>query len=179
MIRKWRTLKDEIVSRGKIFRYRSVQRASTTQDMSGDFDVLDFLGWVNIVAITPDHQVLHVRQYRQGVDEVTLEIPGGAIDPGEEPLVAAKRELKEETGYESSDWLKLGVVDPNPAFQSNHCHVYLAKQCHKVCEPSLDPLEELEVELIDKKQLPSLVSGGEVKHSLVLSAYFLARDYLF
>tara|TARA_R110000868_G_scaffold132381_9_gene343352 strand:- start:5857 stop:6396 length:540 start_codon:yes stop_codon:yes gene_type:complete len=179
MIRKWRTLKDDLVLRGKIFRYRSVSRSSTTQEMSGDFDVLDFLPWVNIVAITEDDQVLFVRQYRQGVDEVTLEIPGGAVDPGEDPLVAAKRELKEETGHEAREWQKLGVVDPNPAFQTNHCHVYLAKGCIKVCEPSLDPLEELEVETHARTKIASLVSEGEIKHSLVLSSFLLAREILF
>lgn len=131
MIKRWRTLKDEIAFKGRIFRYRQIVRESTTQEMRGDFDVLDFLDWVNIVAITTDNRVLLVKQYRQGVDDVTREIPGGAIHKGEDPRLAAIRELREETGYECKSIESLGLIQPNPAIQSNHCHIFFGT---RMCE---------------------------------------------
>lgn len=177
-IKKWRTLENKISFRGKIFRYREVERESTTQEMRGSFDVLDFLEWVNIIAITKDSKVLLVRQYRQGIDAVTTEIPGGAVDIGEEPFAAAQRELKEETGFESNNWQSLGAIEPNPAFQSNRCHVYLAKECVKVAEPQLDPLEELEVDSIALDEVKSMVKEGRIRHALVVAAFYMAGDEL-
>lgn len=178
MIKRWRTLEDKVAFLGRIFRYRQLRRESTTQEMVGDFDVLDFFDWVNIVAITEDHQVLLVRQYRQGIDDVTLEAPGGAVHPKEDPKLAAIRELREETGFEAKSWLSLGKVAPNPAIQSNTCHVFLAQGCYKVGEPELDPLEELEVVSVPSSELISLVEQGEIRHSLVMAAIFLAQKHL-
>lgn len=178
MIKRWRTLKDEIAFKGRIFRYRQLVRESTTQEMRGDFDVLDFLDWVNIIALTTDKKVLLVKQYRQGVDDITREIPGGAVHLGEDPKLAAIRELREETGHECKSIEALGIVQPNPAIQSNRCHVYLARDCVKVGEPELDPLEELEVESVAVEELMKLVEDGEIRHSLVLSALFLAGSKL-
>ncbi len=178
MIKRWRTISQNEPFYGRIFRYRQVRRCSTTQTMEGDFDVLDFSDWVNIVALTEDKRVLLVRQYRQGVDDVTLEIPGGAVHRAEDPLLAAQRELREETGHEAKTWLSLGTVQPNPAIQSNTCHIYLAQDCFKVGEPMLDPLEELEVESVPSKELRQLVNSGTIRHSLVMSAVLLAGEHL-
>ena len=153
MIKKWRTLKDEVAFRGRIFRYRQIERESTTQKMHGHFDVLDFLDWVNIVAITSDNELLFVRQYR----------------------LAAKRELREETGFVSNKWKKLGVIHPNPAIQSNRCSLYLATDCTLEGKPQLDPLEELEVVKIPKSSLIELIMNQEIQHSLTLSALFFAQ----
>lgn len=176
MIKKWRTLKDELVFKGKIFRYRQLERESTTQTMRGSFDVLEFLDWVNIVAITAKQEIILVKQYRQGVDAVTREIPGGAIHIGEDPLVAAKRELREETGHEAKAWHRLGVIQPNPAIQSNRCHIFLASECYEVGALELDPLEELEVEKISLDLMRELIVTGEIQHSLVLAAMLLAQE---
>lgn len=174
MIKRWRTLQDETVLKGRIFRYRQLVRESTTQDMRGDFDVLDFLDWVNIVALTEDNQVLFVRQYRQGIDDITLEVPGGAIHIGEDPKLAAIRELREETGHEAKSIEYVGVIQPNPAIQSNRCHIYLARDCIKVAEPELDPLEELEVSHFSLDDVREMIRDGEIQHSLVLNSLFLS-----
>lgn len=178
MIKRWRTLKDEVAFKGRIFRYRQLVRESTTQEMRGDFDVLDFLDWVNIVALTTDNKLLLVKQYRQGVDDITLEIPGGAVHMGEDPKLAAIRELREETGFEAKTIESLGVLQPNPAIQSNRCHIYLARDCVKVGEPELDPLEELEVEQRSISHVNEMIKNGEIQHSLVLSALFLSGLFL-
>ncbi|PIP91671.1 MAG: NTP pyrophosphohydrolase [Bdellovibrionales bacterium CG12_big_fil_rev_8_21_14_0_65_38_15] len=174
MIKKWRTTKDSIAFKGNIFRYRQLDRESTTNDLKGQFDVLDFLDWVNVVAVTSSNELILVKQYRHGIDNVTLEVPAGAIHPGEDHLLAAKRELREETGYISNHWKFLGVVQPNPAIQSNLCSLYLAENCIYEGEPQLDPLEEIELVLRSKSQIKQMILNQEIQHSLTLNALYLA-----
>ena len=83
--------------------------------------------WVNVVPITAAGRVVMIRQYRHGTGEIGLEIPGGVIDPGEEPLAAARRELREETGYGASELAAIGQVAPNPALQDNRCYSFVAR----------------------------------------------------
>ena len=121
---KWITIKEEQKLQAKVFSYAQVHRESPLSGKTGVFDRLDCNDWVNVIARREDGSFVFVKQYRQGTDEITNEIPGGAIDQGEDPLVAAKRELEEETGFQSENWRQLGVVDPNPAILSNQCYVF-------------------------------------------------------
>ena len=137
--------------------------------------VLEAPTWTNVVALTPERRVVFVRQFRFGTERVTTEIPGGVVDPGEEPLEAARRELREETGYTSDRWSLLATIEPNPAFQSNLCLQYLAQDARKTHEVELDDGEDIEVALIEIEEVCRLIRAGEINHSLVVSA--LARVF--
>jgi ADP-ribose pyrophosphatase len=152
-----------------VFKHYHVVRRSELSKKIGRFDVIECLNWVNVVAINSEGKMVMVRQYRQGTDEITLEIPGGAIDPGEDKLVAAKRELQEETGYTSDQWHFIGEVTPNPAFMSNYCATYLALDCKKTHELKLDPFEEIEVEEHPVNDVEGMVANGEIHHALVVA----------
>ena len=138
----------------------------------GQFTVIDSPHWVNVIALTPDDQVVTVRQYRHGIDALTLEIPGGIVDPGEDGLTAVKRELHEETGYRAQRWVKLGEVESNPAFMNNHCGLFLALDATVDGTGELDETEFIEVELYPLTEIPRLIADGTVRHSLVVAAFF-------
>jgi 8-oxo-dGTP pyrophosphatase MutT (NUDIX family) len=137
-----------------------------------DAVVLDSADWVNVLAFTEAGQCVLIRQYRFGNERVTLEIPGGMIDPGESPLAAAARELREETGYGASRWTSLGECAPNPAFQRNRLHTFLAEGCERVGAQEQDPGEDIEVVLADEAALDASVRSGEIDHALVLVAFY-------
>ncbi|MBT3644106.1 MAG: NUDIX hydrolase, partial [Gammaproteobacteria bacterium] len=92
-----------------------------------DFFVLDTVDWVNVLPITADQEVVFVRQYRHGSDALSLEIPGGMVDPGEAPIVSAARECLEESGFRASHLTSLGVLNPNPAVFNNQLHTFVAE----------------------------------------------------
>ena len=138
--------------------------------------VLDVPEWVNVVALTPERRVVLVRQYRFGTGRVTLEIPGGVIDLGEEPEAAARRELVEETGYTAARWTSLGPVEPNPAFQNNLCHHYLAEGASRTHALELDPGEDIVVDTLTVDEVVEAVRQGVIRHSLVVSALSRVLD---
>ena len=173
MVKKWETKSEKSLLNAKVFKYSQVERTSQDSGKTGLFDVLECYEWVNIVALTPENEVVMVEQYRQGTDKITLEIPGGVGHPGEPIEDGAKRELEEETGYQSKEWLKLGQVDANPAFMTNSCATYLALNCQKVSEQDLDPFEEIDVKLVPLADIPNLIREGKITHSLVVAAFHL------
>ncbi len=175
IINKWKIISSEIALKANIFRYLKVKSQSPNTQAIGDFDVVQCFNWVNVLALTKDKKVVFVKQYRHGLEEVTLEIPGGAVHPGEDFLLAAKRELAEETGYTSTNWKKMGRVSANPAFMNNYCETYLAIDAELTTTQTLDDFEEISVELFSYDEIKQLVSTGQIHHSLVVAAlYFLA-----
>jgi len=119
--------------------------------------------YINVVAVTEDEQFLCFRQVKYGIQGVTLAVVGGYINQGEEPLAAAKRELREETGYESPEWVSLGsyLVDPNRGIATGH--LFLAKQARYVTLRKADDLEEQDLILLSQKQVEATLERGEIK----------------
>jgi ADP-ribose pyrophosphatase len=137
--------------------------------------VLETPPWCNVVAITPDEKIVLVRQFRFGVREVTVEIPGGMVDPGEDHATAVKRELQEETGYTSNDWSYLGASQQNPAFHDELCHMWLAIDARKTHAVRPDGTEHIQVELMTPEAVVQAVRDGSFMHAHAIVA--LSRVY--
>jgi ADP-ribose pyrophosphatase len=172
-IQPWQRLDSETLYSCRIFSLRKDRNRSPRDGREHDFFVLDSGDWVNIVPVTADNKVVLIHQYRHGIDSITLEIPGGMIDPHDaSPLHAARREMQEETGYDSDDIILLGSIHPNPAIQGNRCYTYLARNVEKRFEPQFDTTEETEVSLVPVTHLPDLVRQGKITHALVVTAFY-------
>ena len=127
---------------------------------------LEHPDWCNVIAITDDERVVLVRQLRFGTREMSLELPGGMIDPGEDPAVAALRELREETGWDAAHAELLVVTHPNPSFQKNKLHSFVARGARLAGPPKFDEHEECETVLAALSDVPRMLDQGEIVHAL-------------
>lgn len=176
-IRKWRTVRSEAVYRTPIFELHR-RRAAHPARGEHDFFVLDAPAWVNIIPLTPEREVVLVRQFRHGIGGVTLEIPGGMIDPADpSALDAARREMVEESGYDSDDIIELGRVHPNPAIQPNLCYSFLARNVRRRRRRSHDGAEETQVTVVPLGQVKELIASGRITHALVIAAFSFLHVY--
>ncbi|WP_160119737.1 NUDIX hydrolase [Rhodovarius lipocyclicus] len=125
--------------------------------------ILHFPDWVMVLPVTEDGQVVLLRQWRQGVRAVSLEVPGGGLDAEDtDPCAAGARELLEETGYEARELRYLGRIWPDPARNANCCHAVLALDCRKVAEPALEPGESIESFTVPMAEARALLLRGEM-----------------
>jgi len=168
----WEALSETTLAETRVFTLRQ-RRARSRLDPSlvGDFVYLQAPQWINVIAITPAGELVFVEQFRHGTQEVTLEIPGGMVDPGESYAAAGARELLEETGYAGDPPVLLGVVAPNPAIQDNRCGTILIQNAARVAQQDTDTHEEIAVRLHHERSLGQLVRSGAISHALVVVAF--------
>lgn len=179
MIQPWQKISSRPAGDFRIFTIRSDRKRSPRTQQAHDFYVIDSANWVNVIAVTPDRQLVMVEQYRHGSNTIELEIPGGMIDAHDpSPEAAGLRELREETGYEGDHARVIGKVYPNPAIMSNVCFTVLAEDCRCVHPVEFDHGEDLATRLVPAAEVRRLVAEGRVRHSLVVVAlwyYELSR----
>ena len=143
--------------------------------------------YVVIVASDTEGNYLCVRQFRQGIKQVTTEFCAGGIErndgreygtsqdmSSEEALSAAKRELLEETGYESSDWEHLITVPSNATIADNYAHIYVARNCNKVSGQALDETEFLNVKKYTAQEIEEMIAKGEFQQAMHIMAWLMA-----
>jgi 8-oxo-dGTP pyrophosphatase MutT (NUDIX family) len=175
---EWQCKNSQKVFHCRVFSVRCDENASPITGKSAEFYIIEPTNWVNIIAITADREVVLIDQYRFGSRTVTREIPGGMIDEGESPETAARRELREETGFEADQWQLIGVNEPNPALQNNRCYTFLAQPARRVGAPRLDDNEAIETRLHPIDGVPEMIARGEITHALVIAAFYFYNLFL-
>ena len=168
----WRVLEEEHLQHCKVF---DVHKATMESPLTGEphpFYRIESPPWVNIVALTEAEELVLIRQFRHGSRVVTLEIPGGLVDPGETPEFAGGRELLEETGYRAGRLDSLGSLNPNPALFANRVHMQVALDCVQEQEIQNTSTEHTMVELLPLAELPAVLREGGIDHALVVAAFY-------
>ncbi len=132
-----------------------------------DFYVTEAPDWVNVIAITTDGKFIIEEQYRHGVQRICFELPAGEVEQGEDPLIAAKRELKEETGYTGGDWKAFGISVPNASGCTNICHSFLAIGVERTAELKWEPTEDIKIYLVTREEIKEMLSDGRISEGVM------------
>ncbi len=171
-IEGWELGEKETVLETPVVKIKSGPVRCKRTGKSRSFYYLDFPGWVNVIAITKEKEMVLIEQYRYGTNRPELEIPGGVIEPGEDPVEAGCRELLEECGYKGDAPKLIGKVSPNPAIQGNYCYTVLVENVMKVSEQSMDDMEDIEIILKSEESVLQEFTEGTlpIEHGLVLNA---------
>lgn len=178
-IRKWEKLESRVVSDHRIFKIREDRTTNPRTGSEHNMVVLQCPDWVNIIALTPERDVVFVEQFRQGSETVELEIPGGMMDPGEtDPVATALRELREETGYTGDNARVIGQCLANPAIMNNRVFTILVENCRCTHAVEWDAGEDLITRLIPAAEIPDLIKQGRINHSIIVAAlhYFVLSE---
>ena len=139
-----------------------------------EFHVVEYPNWAATVCVDTEGQFVLVEQYRHGVGRSSLELPAGVIEPDEDPLEGARRELLEETGYVASSWKMVGRCATDPSNHSNYAFLYLAEDAYLHKKQQLDAEEEIAVRLFRPEELMEMVHSGDFFHGIHLTALLLA-----
>ena len=167
---RWENLGERSLATTRIFDVRARKYRHPVRGTEREFVVVNAPDWVNVLALTPAGHLVLVNQFRYGIDGFSLEIPGGVIDAGEDPVEAAVRELREETGYAGQRARLMGTIRPNPAFIGNFCHLVLVEQAVQVGDTQWDHDEEIAVSTAPVEEVFAWSRDGRITHGMVLNA---------
>ncbi len=175
---RWKRLSTRDVLRDRWVRLRADRCEIAPGRVLDPFYVLEEHEWVHTIALNGAGEILLVHQYRYPCDAFTWELPGGMVDPGEELLAAAQRELSEETGATAARWCPVGSAYPNPARQTNRVHGYLAEDALITRAPQLDATEAIECAFFPVPAVLDLVRQGAFAQANHIALLYLALDHL-
>jgi 8-oxo-dGTP pyrophosphatase MutT (NUDIX family) len=176
---KWKILNSKMVINNQWCKVRQDEVELPSGQIIDDFFVNIRPDIAVILPITPQEEIVFVRQYRHAVGEILLELPAGAFHPEEEDsAVAAARELEEETGYSAEQLIKLTTLYDNPPKDTNTIHLFLAENVHQTSQQRLDITEDIEVVLIPVSEVMQAIAQRKICVSGTIAAIFLGLEFL-
>lgn len=171
----WTTKESTILVEDRWIRLRADRLRTRAGAEIAPWYVLDYADWCCAVAITPDGRVVMVRQWRHGAQAWSLELPGGVMDPGDaDAIAAARRELREETGYDAPEWRFLYASHANPAIQTNRLHIVLGLGAVPVAAATPEPTEEIAVVLMTVEEVMQAIAEGRIGQSMHVGGLLVA-----
>lgn len=170
---RWKVQSEQELFRRRMFALKDLECLHPAKGVTHSFVTFSTPDWINVVAETEDGSFVMVRQHRLGTDEITIETPGGLVEPGEDPMETAKRELREETGYEPQEIVLLKALTVNPAIFSNRIFIYLARGCRRLHEQNLDSAEDIEVFTCAPHEIMRMIADGTINHSLIVMVFLI------
>lgn len=175
---KWKVLASEYLFRVPWLTVRKDKCETPGGKIIPSFYVLEYPDWANAFCLTKDGKVVMVKQYRHGLGEEGIELPGGVVEADESLEEGVKRELLEETGYQFDQLEYLGKISANPSTTSNLMHMYLATGGEQVAEQSLDEEEEVDVLIMTVDEVKQLVREHKIMQSLHVNCIMYALERL-
>ncbi len=171
-------LHQRLFYQGRKFNFE-VSRRRLPHGLEGEWECIRHPGGAMAVPITPDNQLVLVKQYRVSVQGRLLEFPAGTVEPEEDPAETIKRELEEETGYRAHRWLTLGQFPLAPGYSDEYIYAYLAQDLEKLAHPpAQDEDEDIEVVLLTFDEFEQAIMAGEPIDAKTIAGYFWMRYLL-
>ena len=171
-MQKWKLLESKYIIQRPWATLRVDKLELPNGNIKDEYYVLEYPTWVNMVAITEDDKVLFVKQYRHGADDIFVELAAGVVEDGEEPEIAARRELLEETGYAFDSIEYICQLYANPATSGNLTYTYLLQGGRKIQEQDLDSSEDIEVIAMSIAEAKQFLFDNKIGQALHSSALF-------
>ena len=180
MIERWSIVESRITYQDQWLKVRSDRCETRSGHVVAPYHVLEYSPWVNVVALTPETHIVLLREYRHGVGDIVVGLPGGGMEAGDaSPDEAVQRELREETGYTAGRLIRLGKSYPNASLQNNVMWSFLAIDARQTHEPALDANEEIEVAHENLATFVGAIESGEViVQALHITTLLLAVHYI-
>ena len=171
---RWKKIASKKVFEDRWFKARADACQFPDGRIIDPYYVVELPNWANAVVVTSNNEIVLVKQYRYPVDAVTLELPGGVINDGEDPMLAALRETQEETGYTSSQIQLICKTAPNPAINDNTAYFYLIENAVPTAHTNPDFFEDIEVVLYSKNDFIQLLQQNKIMHGVQLGPIYEA-----
>lgn len=163
----WKTLHSSYVFECPWLKVRKDHVMMPSGQEISDFYVEELPDWVNVVAVTKDREFVLEEQYRHGIQKICFELPAGIVEKDEEPIIAAQRELEEETGYSGGEWISIGSYASNASGCNNTCHSFLAINVERTRDPIKEPTEDINLYLVSREQLKTLLLSNQIPESVM------------